>query len=124
MHGYKWIMFLMGPEFSPVRNYFFTMCGATALYLFSLTKGFRGSTPVLRRLLPSRSDVFYDRVDFVVVIVLGSVIGTVFFVPSNATQALSAGFGWIAAVNVLSSPSPQHQPIAAMNDVQPMGDPR
>ena len=122
MHG-LWI-FLTSAEFAFARNFFYTLCGATALYLFSLAKGFKGSTPVLRRLLPSRSDVFYDRLDFFVVIVFGSIIGSVFFVPSNPPQALAAGFGWIAAVNVLSSPGQPHRGPQTADGGSDVGDPK
>ena len=64
MQTSHWVEILAGVEFAPVRNFFYTVCGATALYLFSLSKGFRGSTPVLRKLMPDHSTVFYDRIDF------------------------------------------------------------
>lgn len=100
----SWLVLLTGPQFAPIRNFFFTLCGSTSLYMFSLSKGFQGSTPVLKRLFPGNRVVFYDRLDFIIVIVLGSIIGTVFFVPTTPAQALAAGFGWITAVNVLSHP--------------------
>jgi hypothetical protein len=100
----RWLLLLTGPEFAQIRNFFLTLCGSTSLYMFSLSKGFQGSTPVLKRLLPGKRLVFYDRLDFIIVIVLGSIIGTVFFVPTTPAQALAAGFGWITAVNVLSHP--------------------
>jgi hypothetical protein len=101
----SWLLLLTGPQFAPIRNFFFTLCGSTSLYMFSLSKGFQGSGPVLKRLFPGRRPVFYDRMDFIIVIVFGSIIGTVFFVPATPPQALAAGFGWITAVNVLSHPS-------------------
>lgn len=95
---------ILGPNFASLRLFLCTMCGALALYLFSLTKGFQGSVPVLKKLLPGHEDVFYNRIDFVIVIVLGSIIGTLFFVPSNPPQALAAGFGWVSGVNILTAP--------------------
>ena len=102
-NGQTWVAYLAGPQFAPVRQFVITLAAATALYLFSLAKGFTGSTARLKALFPGRSDVFYDRVDFFVVIVFGSVIGTVFFDPKTSPQALAAGFSWIGAVNVLSA---------------------
>ncbi len=93
--------YLAGAQCAPFRHFFLTLCGSTALYLFSLSRGFRGSSPVLKRLMPGHRDAYYDRIDFVVVIFFGSIIGTVFFLPANATQALAAGFGWVSAINVL-----------------------
>jgi hypothetical protein len=86
-----------------VINYMVTLFGAMAMYLFSLAKGFRGSKPALRRLLPGKSEVSYDRIDFVIIIVTGSIIGTICFRPNDPLQALSAGFGWTGAVNILTS---------------------
>jgi uncharacterized membrane protein YbjE (DUF340 family) len=99
-------LYLASAECTPIRLFLLTLCGSTALYLFSLSRGFRGSSPVLKKLMPGHRDHYYDRVDFVVMIVFGSIIGTVFFVPTTATQALAAGFGWISAVNVLVGTEP------------------
>ena len=93
-----------------VINYFTTLFGASAMYVFTLFKGFHGSVPALKRLLPSHADVFYDRLDFVILVFTGSVIGTIFFHPQDTLQALSAGFGWTGAVNVLVS---QRPPVTA-----------
>jgi uncharacterized membrane protein YbjE (DUF340 family) len=105
-----WLLYLLGPELHQVRLFLLTVCGALALYLFSLSKGFQGSVPVLRKLFPDWRDAVYDRLDFCIVILLGSIIGTVFFVPTNPAQALAAGFGWISAVNILTAPqtAPSH----------------
>lgn len=111
MRSTGWLPYLFGDEFAPIRWFILTVCGSTSLYLFSLSKGFQGSLPRLRHLVPGRSNVFYDRLDFLIVVLLGSIIGTVFFGPTNNLQALAAGFGWISAVNVLSSPKrgPAHE---------------
>ena len=91
------------PHFAAIVNYVITLFGATAMYVFTLHKGFDGSVPFLRRMFPGRRKVFYDRVDFLIMIFAGSVIGTIFFSPSNTLQALAAGFGWVGAINVLIS---------------------
>ena len=81
--------------------YLTTLFGATAMYVFSLHKGFQGAVDFLKRFFPGRAQVFYDRVDFVIVIFAGSLIGTIAFAPTNTLQALAAGFGWVGAINVL-----------------------
>ena len=90
-----------------VVNYVTTLFGASAMYVFSLFKGFNGSVPALKRLLPNHADVFYDRLDFLILVFTGSIIGTIFFHPQDTLQALSAGFGWSGAINVLVSQRPQ-----------------
>jgi len=84
-------------------NYLTTLFGAMAMYLFSLAKGFEGSKPALKRLFPGKSEVLYDRLDFIAIILTGSIVGTIFFRPLSPLQALAAGFGWTGAVNVLTS---------------------
>ena len=78
-----------------------------AMYVFSLNKGFNGSVDFLKKMFPNHSPLFYDRIDFFVVIFVGSIIGTIFFSPANTLQALSAGFGWVGAINILLSPKPK-----------------
>jgi hypothetical protein len=80
-----------------------TLFAATVAYLFSVQGKLKSSVPALQKLLPSRSDAFYNRLDLLLVIIGGSVIGFVFFNPTTARQALSAGMGWVGAVNILSS---------------------
>ncbi len=84
--------------------YLITLFGAFCMYVFSLNRGFQGAVDFLRRFFPNHTPVFYDRLDFFVVILAGSVIGTIFFSPTNTFQALAAGFGWVGAINVLLSP--------------------
>jgi hypothetical protein len=92
------------PEFSFVLFYLTTLFGATAMYVFALNKGFQGSVPFLKGFFPGRSETFYNRVDFFIVILAGSIIGTISFSPSSSLQALAAGFGWVGAMNVLMTP--------------------
>jgi len=89
------------PDFTPVLYYLVTLFGASAMYVFSLNKGFEGSLAFLKRVAPGKTQVFYDRVDFVIVIFAGSVIGTIFFSPVSTLEALAAGFGWVGAINIL-----------------------
>jgi hypothetical protein len=104
---------LQGPDFlrvllsDSVLRYVTTLFGASAMYVFSLFKGFTGSVPALQRLLPNRSAVFYDRLDFLILVFTGSIVGTIFFHPQDTLQALSAGFGWVGAINVLMNQKPQ-----------------
>jgi len=87
-----------------IVHYLATLFGAIAMYIFSLFKGFEGATPALRKLFPNRSQVYYDRLDFLLVTVCGSIIGTIFFQPHDSLQGLSAGFGWVGALSVLTNP--------------------
>jgi hypothetical protein len=83
--------------------YYTALFGAAAMYIFSLQKGFEGSIPFLKRAFPGRADHVYVRIDFLIVIVFGSIIGFVTISPTNTLQALAAGVGWVGSVNVLVS---------------------
>lgn len=89
-----------------VLYFFITMFGASSMYVFSLMKGFEGAVSFLTRVLPGREQVFYDRLDFAVVVTAGSIIGYIFFSPASELEALAAGFGWVGAINVLMNPNP------------------
>ena len=83
--------------------YLITLLGATATYIFSLNKGFEGATQFLRKMFPGRPKVFYDRLDFFLVIFVGSGLGFILFSPITNPQALMAGLGWVSTVNLLLS---------------------
>lgn len=87
----------------PTRVPFFvvTLFGSMVMYIFALIKEFKGAEVFLKRFFPGHSQVFYDRLDFFVVVISGAIIGNIFFRPTDYLQALSAGFGWVAAVNIL-----------------------
>jgi hypothetical protein len=84
-------------------RYLVTLFGSSAMYAFSLNKGFEGAIIFLKKAFPGRNEAFYSRMDFFVVSISGSIIGTIFFGPTNNLQALAAGFGWVGTVNVLLS---------------------
>lgn len=83
--------------------YLVTLLGATATYIFSLNKGFEGATQFLKKMFPGKRSVFYDRLDFFLVIFVGSGLGFILFSPNTNTQALMAGLGWVSTVNILLS---------------------
>ena len=83
-----------------------TAFACAAMHIFSMVKGFEGSIPWLRRMWPERSDAFYHRVDFVMVVLIGSIIGYLLFRPEQIPHALTAGFGWIGAVSILVNKPP------------------
>ena len=82
------------PHFPKSIHYLTTLFGSAAMYIFSLNKGFEGSTKFLKKFFPGKSQVFYDRLDFFIVVLAGSMIGTIFFNPDSTLEALAAGFGW------------------------------
>lgn len=77
------------------------------MYMFSVVKGFQGTLSTLRNLLPNRSNSYYYKLDFLIVAIAGSIIGTIFFRPQDPLQALAAGLSWFGALSVLAK---QNQP--------------
>ncbi|MBI1806503.1 MAG: hypothetical protein HYR76_05570 [Ignavibacteria bacterium] len=93
---------LIGWHIQDTYVYFsLTLFGSIVMYIFSLFKGFQGAVAFLNKVLPGHSKVFYDRLDFLIVVMTGAIVGTIFFSPSNNLQALAAGFGWVGAINIL-----------------------
>jgi hypothetical protein len=78
------------------------LVGAVLMYFFAAKNGLEGTIPRLKNLLPGKPEAFYFRVDFVLVILLGPIVGLICFTPTNAFQALAAGCGWVSALNVLA----------------------
>lgn len=102
MSFFDWLAYVsQTTSFEVLIRYLITLLGSFAMYLFSFSKGFEGSVIMLKRLFPQRKKVFYDRLDFFLVVFIGSAIGTIFFNPKDSLQALAAGFGWVGAVNIL-----------------------
>ena len=93
-------------SFQSALLYLVTLFGATAMYVFSLNRGFEGAVAFLRRVVPGKKAVFYHRVDTVIVVVSGSIIGTIFFSPGSPLEALAAGFGWVSVINILMNQGP------------------
>lgn len=100
------LIFLNTSEGNKIYCYITTLFGATAMYVFSLNRGFQGAIDFLKRFFPNRPESFYARVDFFVVILAGSIIGFILFSPSTTIQALCAGLGWVGAMNtIVNKPS-------------------
>lgn len=104
----KIIALLEDPTMQFVLRYLTTLFGAAAMYVFSLNKGFEGALAWLKRVFPGHGQVFYDRLDFIIVVIAGSVIGTISFSPTGTFEALAAGFGWVGAMQILiNRPEPR-----------------
>jgi hypothetical protein len=86
--------------------YFTAVLGSLFTYLFAAAKGLESTVPRLKQLLPGKSDAFYVRFDFCLVVFLGSGLGLLFFSPHEHINALAAGCGWVGALNVLTQQKP------------------
>jgi len=95
------LKYLSSKEGEKFTFYFITLFGSFIMYIFSFQKGFEGSISVLKRLFPKRRKVFYDRMDFFLVVISGSFVGMILFQPVSDVQAFTAGLGWVGAINMV-----------------------
>lgn len=93
--------------------YLTTALGAAAMQVFSMNRGFEGSIAWLKRMWPGHSKAFYHRWDFILVVVIGSLIGYMLFRPAEVQNALAAGFGWVGAVSVFADQRPTASPASS-----------
>ena len=89
------------PYFEPTVRYLITLFGAVTVQIFALFKNFNGSIRFLRQFFPNRSETFYNRVNFCICTIVGSIIGFIFFSPQSHIGALVAGFGWQGAITAM-----------------------
>lgn len=81
-------------------HYIFAVFGAGTAHALTLHKDYQGTVNFLRKLFPDRKDTFYFRVDAILSIIIGSIIGYVLTQPTSPNQALIAGLGWVSATNL------------------------
>ena len=91
-------------QYIDIYHFSCVLFGAAGMYIFSDHKGFENSKAFLKAQFPRRKKVFYSRSDFLMTTLVGTLIGLITFSPSNAYEALAAGFGWTGAMNVLMQP--------------------
>lgn len=89
-----------------VLIYGVTFLGSLLTYFYTSTKGLEGTIPILRRRFPDRSPLFYLRLDFLAMIVIGPIFSFICFNPADTLEALAAGCGWVSAINILTLPTP------------------
>jgi hypothetical protein len=69
----------LAPYKATLGCYCVTLFGSLTMYVLSLNNRMPVSSPVMRRLFPKRTEVSYDWSDFIVVVFVGSIVGTVVF---------------------------------------------
>jgi uncharacterized protein YoxC len=88
---------------SKVYYYMMTLLGAFLNPLFSSTGTCdHTSLPLLHRIFPNKSETFYNRTDFIVTVIVGSILGYVVMEPSTTFTAIAGGFGWSTIMEKLT----------------------
>lgn len=68
--------------------------GCAAGRVFPFQREFQGSREFLEHMFPGRTLVFYERADFFVTCVMGSILGMILVQPTSVHSALATGLGW------------------------------
>jgi hypothetical protein len=68
--------------------------GCAAGRVFPFQRGFQGSREFLKHMFPGRTPLFYERWDFFVSCVTGSILGMLIVQPASVHTALATGLGW------------------------------
>jgi hypothetical protein len=75
--------------------------GCAAGRVFPFQRDFPGSREFLEHMFPGRRAVFYERTDFFLTCVMGSLLGTLIVQPASTHTALATGLGWPIIVRFL-----------------------
>jgi hypothetical protein len=68
--------------------------GCAAGRVFPFQRGFEGSREFLEHMFPGRTPLFYERTDFLLSCVMGSILGMLIVQPASVHTALATGLGW------------------------------
>lgn len=75
--------------------FFQTWLGAICAHILSLySSSFKGTIPFLKNLFPGKSKVFYFRLDFLVLPVIGTLLAYVLLEPVGLKSSIFAGLSW------------------------------
>jgi hypothetical protein len=75
--------------------------GCAAGRVFPFQREFQGSREFLEHMFPARTVLFYERTDFLISCVLGSIMGMIIVQPTSIHTALATGLGWPFIVRFL-----------------------
>jgi hypothetical protein len=68
--------------------------GCAAGQVFPFQREFPGSRHFLQHMFPGRTALFYQRADFFVTCIMGSILGMLIVQPASVHTALATGLGW------------------------------
>jgi hypothetical protein len=75
--------------------------GCAAGRVFPFQREFQGSREFLEHMYPGRPPLFYERADFLISCVMGSILGMLIVQPDSLHTALATGLGWPFIVRFL-----------------------
>jgi hypothetical protein len=101
-HIHDWLTAFRGSRLA-TRVFYFVIVGlgCAAGRVFPFQQEFRGSRDFLKHMFPGHPAVFYQRADFVLTCVMGSILGMLIVQPTTVHTALATGLGWPFIVRFL-----------------------
>ncbi|MFB9842505.1 hypothetical protein [Mucilaginibacter ginsenosidivorans] len=81
---------------------FLTWIGALCGHILSLySHDFAGAKPFLEKIFPDHSNKFYDRLELIIVPVIGALLAFVLLDPTNLKSSIFAGLSWSGTLSSL-----------------------
>ena len=97
--------YALGDSGAPLRNFLCTAFGAVLMLLFGLIKGLPSTKERVKTLYPGRSETFYERTDFVILWIAGTLLAWFLYNPTNPRQSIIAGLTWVGTLKAVSGVS-------------------
>lgn len=80
----------------------FTWIGSICGHVLSLyAPEFKGTKPFLEKLIPQKTEKFYFRLDFLILPIIGALLGYVLLEPTNFKTSLFTGLSWSGALSAI-----------------------
>lgn len=83
-----------GEIFQRIWFFIVTLIGASATQVLSLNSENMGATPFLKQMWPGKEEIWYKRRNFVIIVLLGTVLSYVILEPNTLKTSLCAGLTW------------------------------
>ena len=82
--------------------FFWTYLSTIICHILSFyTIEFNGSKTFFNKIIPNKSNTFYERLDFVFLPLIGAIICKVIFQPETIKFAMVSGLSWTTAIDLL-----------------------
>jgi hypothetical protein len=92
---------LKSPLATKIFYFLIVAIGCAAGRVFPFQGEFQGSRDFLEHMYPGRAPPFYERADFLVSCIMGSILGMLIVQPASVHAALATGLGWPFIVRFL-----------------------
>ncbi len=86
-----------------INEYFITWLGCVCAHILSLyNPSFEGIRPFVSKLIPNKSNVFYNWIDFILLPLVGVLLALFLLEPQGAKACFFAGISWSAVLTSIN----------------------